>query len=212
MSWRGWLARLSGRGEATPGAAPERWVVLDVETTGLDPERDALLAIGAVALREGRIVPEDSLEITVRPPAVSERSNILIHGIGESAQRGGLAPAQACEQFLAFAGNSPLLAYHADFDRRFLQRTLREARGHRLDNPWLDIARLAPAADPQAHARDLDDWLGRYGIAVDQRHRAIDDTLATAMLLQCLMGRLAPADRTWAGLNRVTAQARWLKA
>ncbi|HEY9198464.1 MAG TPA: exonuclease domain-containing protein, partial [Gammaproteobacteria bacterium] len=60
----------------------QRCVVVDVETAGLDPKRDALIAIGAVALRDGRIQMAENLEVVLRQHIVSTRDNILVHGIG----------------------------------------------------------------------------------------------------------------------------------
>ena len=71
-------------------ANPDCWVVLDLETSGLDTGRDALLAIGAVALGAHRIVMADSLDMVVRPAQASSRSNILVHGLGAQAQRKGV--------------------------------------------------------------------------------------------------------------------------
>ena len=72
--------------------AAQRWVVVDCETSGLDPARDALLAIGGVAVREARVDVDDSFEVLVRPERPSGRENILIHGIGEGAQRDAVDP------------------------------------------------------------------------------------------------------------------------
>ena len=72
----------------SPGGDPGRWLVVDVETSGLDAARDRLLAIAAIAVRvdwpSGRlaIVLGDSFEVVLRQEAPSTRENILLHGIG----------------------------------------------------------------------------------------------------------------------------------
>ncbi len=96
MSLTGWFVRRWPRAEPPEpaGAAPAiRWVIVDLETSGLDPSRDVLLAIGAVAVHGDRVVVSDSLELGVRPEQTSSRPNILVHGIGEQAQRAGVSPA-----------------------------------------------------------------------------------------------------------------------
>ena len=88
------------RRDAAAAADDARWVLLDVESSGLDPTRDRLLAIAAIALtRQGgapRLVFGDSFEVLLRQPEASvDKANILVHGIGVGAQRGGAEPAQA---------------------------------------------------------------------------------------------------------------------
>lgn len=209
----GWIRRWWGGGaDAAPadGSGLGRWVVLDLETSGFDLRNDALLAIGAVAVVGGRARVGDSFEIVVRPPRTSSRENILVHGIGAGAQREGVSPAEACEAFLAWAGDAPFAAFHAPFDRAFLARTVKQALGRTLANPWLDVADLAPVLYPGVRARALDEWLEHFGIGVDQRHHAASDALATAALLLRLLAQVPPAQRTDAGLLKLAADARWL--
>lgn len=213
MSLAAWFAQRWRRfaPSADRGADPiTRWVVLDLETSGLDLVEDVLLSIGAIAVHGERVVVADSLELVVRPERTSGRPNILVHGIGEQAQRGGLAPGEACDRFLAFLGRSPLVAFNAGFDRRFLQRSLREHRQMTPGNPWIDLALLAPALHPRAKAGSLDDWLALFQIDVEQRHHAVSDALASAMLFQRLLADLPAGERHPAALARLCAQGRWL--
>ncbi|MBN9462709.1 MAG: 3'-5' exonuclease [Burkholderiales bacterium] len=205
----GWLARLFGRA-ARPPAEPLRWVVLDLETSGLDAANDRLISIGAVAVHDRRIVVADSFEATLRQPDASSRQNILVHGIGAETQLAGLEPARACEAFLAYAGQSPLVAFHAHFDRAFLARTARTHLGASIGNAWIDLAELAPALHPGTGARVLDEWLAHFGIPVEQRHHAVGDALATAMLFLVLLDEVPPAQRRPRRLRRIAAQRRWL--
>ena len=67
-----------------------RFVVVDVETSGLDLRSDRLLSIGAVAVEAGAIHPADSIELVLRQTQESGHDNILLHGIagGPAASRG----------------------------------------------------------------------------------------------------------------------------
>jgi DNA polymerase-3 subunit epsilon len=208
-----WLARLSGRDrprDARDAPAAERIVVLDVETTGLDTRRDRLLAVGTVAVVSGAVVVADSLEIVVRGGGTSDRANILVHGIGELAQRNGVDPGEACRAFVGHVGSSPIAAFHAPFDRAFVDRALEAALGRRLPNRWIDVARLAPVLCPQVRADTLDEWLSHFGLRAEDRHNPGGDALATAELLIRLMGLLSPRERGAAALSRIVGQARWL--
>jgi DNA polymerase-3 subunit epsilon len=205
---RRWLQSLRARfAGAGPSLAGARWVVLDCETSGLDPARDRLLALGAVAVRGGRIELGESFDALLRQDRPSEAANILVHGIGGDAQRGGRAPAEALGEFSAFLGRDLPVAFHADFDAAVLA-----GAGFAAQQGWLDLARLAPALFPRrGSGRALDDWLEEFGIASPQRHDALGDALATAELFLVL---LAEAQRqgiaSVRGVRRAAESARWL--
>ncbi|WP_158219710.1 PolC-type DNA polymerase III [Ideonella sp. A 288] len=196
-----------------------RWVVLDVESSGLDAQRDRLLAIAAIAVRlDGgppRIALGDSFEVVLRQPvdaAQPDKANILLHGIGVGAQRRGVRPDAALQSLADFVGASPLVAFHAAFDQTLIDRACQAALGRRLPNPWLDLAPLAEVLHPQVKARALDDWMAHFGIRCAVRHQAAADTLATAelllMLWPALRAQLArPGFKASAAL---AAQRRWL--
>ena len=209
----GWWRTFLGTGEPPEARlariAAQRWVVVDVETGGLDPASDPLLAIGAVAVRDGRIDVDDSLESVVRPAAPSDRANVLIHGIGHGAQREGLDPAQACRTFLDWAGDAPRVAFHASFDRAVLARAVRSALGERGEARWLDLAALAPALNPNVRAKALDEWLAHFGLVVAQRHHASADAFATAMLFLRLLAQVPPGERGVESLQRLARAQRW---
>ncbi|HTN49617.1 MAG TPA: 3'-5' exonuclease [Burkholderiaceae bacterium] len=203
----GWLPRLL---TGTRAAAPQRWVVVDVETSGMDATRDALIAVGAVALVDGRVVPKDSFELIVRQVSASARANILVHGVGAAAQLNGVDPPRAVRAFLDYVGQAPLLAFHARFDRGFIARAVKAYVNQPFDNPWLDIADLAPALD-KTGLRSLDEWLRHYSIPVSARHSAASDAFATALLTMRLLSLAARAGTTsFAGLQRLARHAKWL--
>ena len=204
-------------GASTP--APTRWVVLDVESSGLDPQRDRLLAIAALAVQvdAGRplLRPSDSFEVLLRQTeaeARPDKANILVHGIGVGAQRQGLDARQALAAFEAFVGDAPLVAFHAGFDRVLIKRHLQAVCGRRLPNAWLDLADLAPVLCPAVRAQALDDWLAHFAITVAVRHLAAADTWATAELLQRLwpLARAQGCAGTFAAVARLAASRRWL--
>ncbi len=183
----GWIRRLFGAAPSRPSESL-RWAVVDCESSGLDPRRDSLISIGAVALEGGRIALRQEFSVVLRQPSVSDRANILVHGISGEAQRGGIDPREALDRFADFAGDAPLVAFHAAFDRELLDRASR-AHGIALKNPWLDLASLAPALYPQQARRckALDDWLSAFGIDNPGRHDALSDAFATAQLFQVLL-------------------------
>lgn len=190
-----------------------RFVVVDVETSGLDARRDRLLAIGAVAVRATLIRLDDSYHALLRQELTSAHENILVHGIDGTSQVSAPAPTDGLIGFLEFAGAAPLVAFHSDFDRTVIERAMREMLGSVLTNPWLDVALLAPALlTEHGPARTLDDWTGALGIEIFRRHDAVADALATAQLFQIVLAR--SIGRGAARLSDLVATAvdqRWLQ-
>lgn len=198
-----------------------RYVVVDVETSGLDMKRDRLIAIGAVALVDGRIDPADSFAVVLRQDEVSSTANILIHGIGAGAQSEGMEPATALLAFLAYLGKSPLVAYHAFFDQAMIDKALRAYLGSELRQTWIDLAWILPALfagrDAPGHSEyhapvALDDWLRLFAIDNIMRHNAVADAYATAQLLLMAIaaGRQSGANSP-AALVRIEKARRWMQ-
>jgi DNA polymerase-3 subunit epsilon len=202
MSW------LSSVRRRTPLIAV-RWVVVDCETSGLDPAHDRLLAIGAVSVRAGRIELAESFSTVLQQSRPSDPANILVHGLGADAQRGGRSVSEALEDFRAFLADGVPVAFHAAFDAELLRRAL----PRRMPRRWLDLAALAPALHPtRAEACSaFDDWLVAFGIEPQARHTALDDAFCAAQLLLVL---LAEAERqgatTLESVMAVARNGRWL--
>jgi len=162
--------------------AEVRYVVMDSETSGLDLARDHLIALGAIAIERGRVALGDAFAAVLRQDAASAHANILIHGIGGTAQRGGREPPEALIAFLEYAGKDPLVAWRADFDRTVLVRACREILGIDPRLVFIDLAWLLPALFRGTSCDSLDDWLAHFGIDAGARHDAVGDAWATAQL------------------------------
>lgn len=191
--------------------AARRWIVVDVETSGMDTSTDELISIGGVALVDGRIVPSDSIEVIVKRSTASSRENILVHGIGVQAQLMGTDPHDAMRAFMDFVGQAPLLAFHAPFDRGFLARAIKIYVNLPFDNPWLDLADLAPVLDSETRSKSLDEWLNRYRITVTVRHSAAADAFATALLaVRLLPEAKRQGANDFVSMQRLARYARWV--
>jgi DNA polymerase III subunit epsilon len=211
-SFLGGLRSLFGRKQ------PEvrRWIVLDVETSGLNPHSDRLLAIAAVALdvspdfEQIAIVIGDSYEAVLKQDLPSSKDNILVHRIGAQAQADGRPSIEVLEEFRAWLGDSPLLAFHSAFDEAMLGRAYALAGLKPLQNEWLDIEPLAKITGVNPSLRALDDWLGHFGIECAVRHQAAADTFATAELLMRLWPYLKREASSWSSLRSIARQANWI--
>jgi DNA polymerase-3 subunit epsilon len=196
-----WWRRLwsAGSGSKRLASVPDRWVLVDVESSGLDARRDRLLAIAACAVHfeqahadpraraRPHIVLTDSFEAVLRQDESKvqavDKQNILIHGIGVGTQRTGVDPTAALSAWRDYVGHSPLVAYHSDFDQTMIDRACRQHLGEVIRNPWLDLEPLAAVLHQDPRRWPLDHWLDRYQIRCLTRHQAAADTLATAQLL-----------------------------
>jgi DNA polymerase-3 subunit epsilon len=155
-----------------------RWVVIDCETSGLDAQRDRLLSVGAVAVRNSTIDLQQFFQARIRQAQPSARENILIHGIGGDAQLGARPLAEVTGGLNRFLGHGLPVAFHAPFDAALLRR-----HGLAPKAKWLDLATLAPALFPDRNARLLDEWLAAFGIPARAPHDALGDAFAAAQLL-----------------------------
>ncbi len=192
-----------------------RYVVVDVETSGLSLQEDKLISIGAVAVVSGKVVLGDSFYVVLQQRLASEKDNILLHGIGTAEQLEGVPPADALLDFLEYLGKSPLVAFHVTFDETMIRRAMIEHLGSTFKHPWLDLAYVMPSLNPalakKLHA--LDDWVGHFDIRMGVRHNALADAMATAQLFQVALaqaGGKKVAD--FAGLRDLEKAQRWVNS
>ena len=217
MTAASWLRRLAARRTRAPIDA-RRWVVIDVEASGLDVASDRLLAIAAIGVHvaddHAQIAFADSFEVVLRQPhdaAPPDKANILLHGIGIGLQRDGVEPAQALDAFRRFVSQAPLLGFHVGFDRALIERACTRHERPAPPGRWLDLEPLAAVLHSQVKASALDDWLAHFRIRCLCRHNAAADALATAELLLQLWPRLRAERAT--GIDAafaLAARRRWL--
>lgn len=185
------LASLKARPQTNPRTplAELRWVVVDVETGGLNPRTDPLLSIGAVEIRSGQVNLGAGFEARLQQSAVTSHENILVHGLTHSQQLSGMAARDALLDFAEFAAGSPLVAFHAAFDYAALQAATQKELGWNFPGRWLDAAVIAPLLFPALgkDCRSLDDWLAALSIQNFARHSAVADAAATAQLWLILL-------------------------
>jgi DNA polymerase-3 subunit epsilon len=165
------------------------FVVLDTETTGLDPAVDRIVQLAGVRISAGHVQVDTMFESLVDPersipPLASE-----VHGITDPMVRGCPRIDAVLAEFAAFAGDAVLVAHHAAFDLAFLRKAGRRC-GVRLRGPVLDTMLLSAALTGLRHAHDLDEVTRRHGIIVEGRHSARGDSLATARLFVHMLALL----------------------
>lgn len=172
-----------------------REIVLDTETTGLDPNQGhRLVEVGCVELLN-RIPTGLTFHAYINPERDMPAEAFNVHGLSAEFLRGHKRFHEVCDEFLAFIGDdAPLVIHNAEFDHKFLcaelklvKRTL-IARERLVDT--LALARRKHSAGPY----NLDALCGRYGIDNSRRtkHGALlDAEILAEVYLELLGGRQA---------------------
>jgi len=199
-------------------------VVIDTETTGLDPRRARVIELAGVRLSAGKLVAGAPFRHLLRPagetiPAATTR----IHGIDDAAVAGAPLFGEVWPDFNAFLDGSLVIGHTVGFDLAMLKRECDLA-----GLPWsrprtLDTRLLAQIAAPELAGYTLEklaDWLG---VDVADRHSALGDAATTARIFAALVPKLrehgirtvAEAERACRALTSVLddqVRSGWIEA
>ncbi len=179
-----------------------RFVVLDTETTGLDPRRDRLITIGAVAVKDGEILLEDSFEALLRMDY--NHASVTVHGITRDETNEGMEEAEALELFLGYLRDGVIVGHHIGHDVQTLNVAYQRHFNMQLRNRALDTMDLtlhlnddgAFADRAMAQGFTLDALCEMFGIAPHDRHTAGGDAFITAQVFLRLLRAARKAGRT----------------
>ena len=165
----------------------QRLVVLDCETTGLVPDKDKILSIGAVAIHQNIIYVEDHFSVFLEQD-VCEPKSVPIHGIIKNTSEVVVTEAQAIQDLLVFLGNSKIVGHHIQFDMQILNQSLKRLNLPKLKNKTLDTNDLYSKYKgiSQPMHKTLDDLCDEFDIVKKDRHTALGDAFLTAQVYQRL--------------------------
>jgi len=160
------------------------YVVIDVETTGLDPERSELLEIGAVRIVDHDISETFSAMIRTKQPVPKEITALT--GITQQMSEEGSECAKALEAFWNFLGSSAVIGHNLSFDLAFLKKASAEAGIPVGRNSCIDTLSLA-----RRKIRDITDYrletlADYFGIKPKRFHRAVEDCCTTFRIYEKL--------------------------
>ncbi len=173
-------------------------MAMDVETTGLDPQRDGIVSIGLVPMNLQRIRASESRHWLLKPRVALDAESVTIHGITDSLI--GRAPdlLDILGDLLENIAGQVLIVHCRDIERQFLDQALRVRIGEGIEFPVIDtmelearlyrrpvglLQRLLGRRPPQVSIR-LADSRRRYGLPRYRPHHAMTDALSSAELLQ----------------------------
>ncbi len=171
-----------------------REIVLDTETTGLDPyQGHRMVEIGCVELIN-RIPSGQSFHRYLNPERDVPAEAFAVHGLSHEKLRGEPLFPEIVEDLLAFIGDAPLVAHNASFDLGFINAELERAGRAALTRDRLvDTLLLARRRHPGGPNK-LDDLCTRYGIDNSRRtkHGALlDAEILAEVYLELIGGRQA---------------------
>ncbi len=166
-----------------------RFVVLSIETSGLNKDTDQILSIGAIAVLDNKIVVDDSFEISfIENVKINhENSNEVEY---EKKLSESVIP-NAIQLFLEYIENAILVGHRIAFDVDILNEYLDQLKCGRLKNEALDVEvmykKLEDITDKQF---SLDDLLKNFKVEKSERYSTSEDAFSIALLFLKLKSRL----------------------
>jgi DNA polymerase III subunit epsilon len=180
----------------TPVSAVE-FLAVDLETTGLDPRHDHVLAIGWVPVSDRQVVLAGAHEVVVRPPTgVAVGESATVHRLTDDAVAAAPTLADVLPDLLAALHSRVLLAHHARIELGFLARAVHEVYGARLPVTAVDTLAvqhdlvIGQYGEIRPGSLRLDDARRQMGLPRYAAHRALTDAVAAAELLLAQVAEL----------------------
>jgi DNA polymerase III epsilon subunit family exonuclease len=160
------------------------FVVVDVETTGLEARLDRIVEIGAVKILNGKIIQEWGT--LVNPGVFIPDITTKITGITTEMVKDAPRFEDIAEDFLKMIDPGDVfVAHNVDFDRNFVNNHLKrhEHLENIVENPYLCTYKLAKRVHPNLNKYSLGFLAYAFDVSLENAHRALDDARATGKLL-----------------------------
>ncbi|NOR58310.1 MAG: 3'-5' exonuclease [Sulfurimonas sp.] len=163
------------------------YVVFDTETTGLNPKKDDILSIGAVKIRDNKIITSQTFEVFIKNTGEISSKSIEIHRIRPIDLENGKSTDEAIREFLHFIGSRPLIGYYLEFDVNMINKYIKPMLGVTLPNEKIEVSEIyfdkTISLIPQGNI-DLrfDTILKKCGVPDMGAHNAVNDAIMTAMI------------------------------
>ena len=163
------------------------YIVFDTETTGLNPKVDDIISIGAVKIKDNKILTSQTFELFLQSEAEVSATSIAIHQIRNCDLEGAKTNAEAIVEFLHFIGSRPLIGYYLEFDISMINKYVKPMLGVKLPNEAIEVSEIyfdkTIALIPQGNI-DLrfDTILKNCGVPNMGAHNAVNDAIMTAMI------------------------------
>ena len=153
------------------------YTILDIETTGLYPEKSEIIEIGAIKTNGTKAI--DVFTTLIEPDAAIPAEIEVLTGISGEMTLGKPKIKKALSDFLDFIKDDVLVAHYSDFDIPFIKHHLSKSLGKEMKNKVLCTMRIARSAVPGIKNYKLHTLAEHLGVPVLNRHRAMGDCETT---------------------------------
>lgn len=161
---------------------PERYVVVDIETTGLNPKNDSIIEISALRFHHGELIDE---YVTLIDPGIHISSFISnLTGITDSMVEDKDDISICVKEFYDFVQGDVIVGYNVGFDIGFLYDYLKVIHNEYLTNDYIDVLRLTRRLLPHLPHHRQTDIAQYYGIDIHGAHRAKKDCMICQMIYE----------------------------
>ncbi|WP_050698696.1 exonuclease domain-containing protein [Anaeromassilibacillus senegalensis] len=151
----------------------DSYVVVDIETTGLDPKYDEIIEIGAIRIKNQ--TPISSFNSLVRPYFPISDFITTLTGITNEMLSSAPSFEDVAPSFLSFVEDSIIVGHNVNFDINFLYDCCMRDIGVLLDNNFIDTLRLSRRIIPGLPNYKLDTLANAFDLTVSTKHRALAD-------------------------------------
>lgn len=165
-------------------ALPNTYTVVDLETTGLDPQWNDIIEFGAMHVENGIVL--DRYTALVNPGYKIDDFITELTGITNEMLASAPVVADVLSEFLDFVGTSVVVGHNVNFDINFIYDTCTRVLNKSFSNDFIDTMRLSRRLFPQEHHHRLCDLLQRFGIGDAVEHRALADVEQTNRCYLCM--------------------------
>ena len=166
---------------------PGEYVSLDCETTGLNPKKDEILSIGAVIIKDNKILMRNTFNIFLKPSKSINAESIKIHHIRPIDLENGIEPQKAIFQLLEFIGSKTIVGYYIEFDIAIISKYTQEFIGIKLPNKTIEVSSMYYKTRRKSSYYGLvdlkfDTILKNLNIPNFGKHDALNDAIMTSMI------------------------------
>ncbi len=165
---------------------PDTYVVIDIETSGLRPEKHEIIELGAIKVKEHEIAERFTLFVKPTKPIVSEIQKIT--GItNEILDHEGVPLSSAINQFVEFIKDLPIVSHNIEFDIKFLHYACKACNLPLTMNQKIDTLVISKKMLKQVKSYKLSALAEHFGIETRQLHRSLSDCETTHELYEKLI-------------------------
>ncbi|ABX40534.1 3'-5' exonuclease [Lachnoclostridium phytofermentans] len=159
------------------------FLAIDIESTGLSPEKDRIIEIAAIRYIDGK--PKERFEKLINPGCPLPERITELTGITEDMLAGAMTEREVIKEFLTFAGEDVLLGHNVSVDFSFI-KTAADRLKIGYERQGIDTLYLSRTLKSDLEKKNLESMCEHYGIIRECSHRALEDAIAAATLYQKL--------------------------